>query len=329
MSESAVSPAPSRGSGASDKLLAPEVLFGIASLEMRARAIAEGVLAGIHRSRRFGSSSEFAEHKQYTPGDDLRHLDWKAFARMDRYFVRRYEEETNLDVHLVLDCSGSMAYAGGARGSFGISKLEYARTLVAGLAYLAHRQSDGCSLQLFAGDERTSVPPSARADHLRAIFQHLERVPAEGPSEAVAALERVSSRMSRRALVVLVSDLLDVGTDALGPLGVLRKRGADVLCLHVLDADEIEFPFDGVVRFEDLEGDREVQVDAPAVREAYLEELALFLSEIRQGASTRDLRYHLADTRKDPAALLKRALLLEGAGRRGPAADGAGRGSIR
>lgn len=285
-----------------------DVIFQIASLELRARAVAEGLLVGTNHSKRFGASTEFAEHKVYAPGDDVRQLDWKAYARLDRYFVRRYEEEANLDVHLVLDASGSMAYAGGAQGRYGVSKLDYARTLAAAIAWLAQRRSDAPGLSVFAGQERHQLPPRARADHFKALFDILQNTEASGPTRAVAALEQLAARMKRKALVVVMSDLLDVGAAILGPLGVLQKRGADVLLLHVMDPDELEFRFDGVVRFEDLEGDREVQVDAAGVRDAYLQELGAFLEQLRSGAAARDLRYHLVRTDQPIVDVLQRAL---------------------
>lgn len=295
--------------GAGRALLSADDVFGIASLELRARTVAEGVLVGSHRSRRFGSSTEFAEHKVYAPGDELKHLDWKAYARMDRYFVRRYEEEANLDVSIVVDASGSMGYAGGARGAYHHSKLDYACTLAAALAFLASRRSDGVGLSLFAGGERGVLPPRARKDRTVELFRMLEQVTAEGTTDVVSALESVARRLTRNALVVLVTDLLDVGEDALAPLAILRRRGADVLVLHVLDPDELHFPFDGVVRFVDMEGDREVQVDAPGVRDAYLEELSAFLGRVKRGAADLDLRYLLAASDEPPARVLREALL--------------------
>ena len=296
------------GSDLGRRLLSAEDVFGIASLEVRARVIAEGVLMGTHRSRRFGSSTEFAEHKLYTPGDELKHLDWRTYARTDRYFVRQYEEETNLDVFLVVDSSGSMSYAGGARGAFGISKLDYAATLAAAVGFLASRRSDAVSLSLFAGEEVSFLPPRARLDHLAELFRRLEAVSAAGPTAATEVLEVLASRITRRSLIIVLSDLLDVGGAPLAPLGVLRRRGADVLILHTLDRDELEFSFDGVVRFEDLEGMREVQVDAPGVRDAYLQELGAFLAAVRTESARRDLRYHLARTDASPIALLREAL---------------------
>jgi uncharacterized protein (DUF58 family) len=287
-------------------------VHGIAHLELRARVVAEGVLAGPHRSRRFGSSSEFAEHKLYAPGDDLRRLDWRAFARLDRYFVRRHEDETNLEVALVVDTSASMAYAGGARGSFSVSKLEAAKTYAAALAYLAVHHGDATSVSLFAGKERGQLPPRARRDHLGPILELLAGVTADGKTALRDQLERVGERLVRRALVVVASDLFDCGADqgfaALEPLGVLRRMGCDAIVLHTLDRDELELPFDGVVRFEDLEGDRFVQVDAPLVRDSYLDELRAFLDGARAAASAKDLRWHLAPTDESPVRILAEVL---------------------
>jgi uncharacterized protein (DUF58 family) len=289
-------------------MLDAATLYGISTLDVRARVVAEGLLQGAHRSRRFGSSAEFAEHKLYSPGDDLRRLDWRAYARFDRYFVRRYEEETNLELALLVDTSGSMAYAGGARGSLSLPKLEAARTLAAALAYIAVQQSDATSLSLFAGAETGHVAPRARRDHLGAVLAALEAAQPDGTTGLKDAVERLADRLVRRAFVIVISDLLDAGAEALAPLGTLRRRGCDVLVLHTLDRDELELPFDGVVRFEDLEGERDVQVDVPLVRDAYLEELRAFLDEVRAACVKRDLRYQLAPTDVSPVQILSDAL---------------------
>lgn len=292
----------------SGPLLSAADIFQLASLEARARLIAEGVWLGGHKSRRFGSSTEFAEHKLYAPGDEIKHLDWRTYARTDRYFVRRYEEETNLDLYLVLDVSGSMAYAGGARGAFGISKLRYGATLMAAYAWLALRRSDAVSLTLFAGGEEAHIPPRARSDQLGVILHALEHADARGRTAPDEVLGALAARISRRSLIVLCSDLLDAGEAPLSALGVLRKRGCDVQVLHLLDPDELEFTFDGVVRFEDLEGDRQIQVDAPGVREAYLAELARFLEDIRHACATRDLRYLPLRSDQSPVEAMRLAV---------------------
>lgn len=305
MSESP-DPTPKRATDAA--LLAPSTIYGIAPLELRARVIADGVIAGVHKSKRFGSSSEFAEHKVYAPGDDLRRLDWKAYARMDRYFVRRYEDETHLEVAIIVDTSGSMAYAGGAQGALSIEKLEAARTLAASLAWIAAHTGDAAGVTLFAGAEGETLPPRGRSSQLAAILGVLERCRPDGKTELAAVLERVAERLVRRSLIVLISDLIDAPLSALAPLGVLRRRGSDVIVLHTLDRDELELPFDGVVRFEDLEGEREVQVDVPLVREAYLEEMKRFLDEAAAACGRLDLRWQLAPTDVSPVETLRRAL---------------------
>lgn len=289
-------------------LLSAEQTFALASLELRARAVAEGLLVGSHRSRRFGSSTEFAEYKVYSPGDELKHLDWRTYARTDRYFVRRYEEETNLDIYIVLDTSGSMAYAGGAQGAFGVSKLQYTSTLAAALIWIAARHSDAVSLSLFAADEQLYLPPRARQDHIAGLFAALDGLAPFGPTHAEDVLQTLARRIKRRSFVILLSDLLEVGEGPLASLGILRQRGSDALVLQVMDPDELAFPFDGVVRFEDLEGDREVQVDAPAIRDAYLSEMNAFLQRVRGECVRRDVRHQLVQTDVAPVVALREAL---------------------
>lgn len=291
-----------------DELLSAHTLYGIAPLELRARVIADGVVAGVHRSKRFGSSSDFAEHKVYAPGDDLRHLDWKAYARMDRYFVRRYEDETHLDVIIVVDTSGSMAYAGGAKGALGIEKLEAARTLAASIAWIAAHTGDAAGISLFAGAEGASLPPRGRSSQLGAIIDVLEKAKPDGKTDLAAVLERVGERLVKRSVVVVISDFIDTPLSALASLGVMRRRGSDAIVLHTLDRDELELPFDGVVKFEDLEGDREIQVDVPLVREAYLEEMKRFLDETQNECGRLDLRWLLAPTDTSPVETLSVAL---------------------
>ena len=289
-------------------MLSADVVYGIAGLELRARVVAEGLLAGGHRSKRFGSSAEFAEHKLYSPGDDLRRLDWKAVARLDRLFVRRYEDESRLDVVLVVDASESMAYAGGAQGRLGRSKLEVAKTLAAALAWLAVSRADAPGLSVFAGTELLQIPARGRRDHLSQLIAALEVQQPHGPTALRETLERVGDRLTRRSVVIVLSDLIDCGPGALEPLGVLRKRGSDAFVLQVLHADELDFPFDGVVRFEDLEGDRAVQVDAPLVRKAYLEEMQRFLDEIRVACGQHDVRHHLCRSDESPVLTLAEVL---------------------
>ncbi len=300
------------GKGGPAALLSAQTLHAINPLELRARVVADALFAGGHRSRRFGSSSEFAEHKAYAPGDDLRRLDWKVMARQNRSYVRRTEDETRVDVIIVVDTSMSMSYAGGARGQMTTSKLEVAKTLGAAVAYVAQHRADAAGLSLFAGDERANIPARGKADQLSQICQALVDVEADGKTGLSLALERVAGRLKRKAVVVVISDFIDAGVSgdsgALGALGVLRKRGGDAVAIQVLHEDELDFPFDGVVKFEDLEGDREVQVDAPLVKRAYLDELARFLGDVENACGQNDARYALCRTDQPPTAALARAL---------------------
>ena len=274
-------------------MLGPETLHGIMPIELRARIVADALFAGGHRSRRFGSSTEFAEHKVYTPGDDVRRLDWRVMGRLDKSYVRRTEDETRTDVIIVVDTSNSMSYAGGARGALGPSKLDVARTLAAATAFIALQQQDAPGVSLFAGNEHASLAPRGRGDALGHIGELLLTATADGKTELGATLRRVGDRLRRKAVVVVISDLIDAGPDALDALGVLRRRGGESMVMHLMHDDELDFPFDGVVKFEDLEGDREVQVDAPLVRKAYLAELAAFLADVERQATGNDARYGL------------------------------------
>ena len=274
-------------------MLGPETLHGIMPIELRARIVADALFAGGHRSRRFGSSTEFAEHKVYTPGDDVRRLDWRVMGRLDKSYVRRTEDETRTDVIIVVDTSNSMSYAGGARGALGPSKLDVARTLAAATAFIALQQQDAPGVSLFAGHEHASLAPRGRGDALGHIGELLLTATADGKTELGATLRRVGDRLRRKAVVVVISDFIDAGPDALDALGVLRRRGGESMVMHLMHDDELDFPFDGVVKFEDLEGDREVQVDAPLVRKAYLAELAAFLAGVERQATGNDARYGL------------------------------------
>jgi uncharacterized protein (DUF58 family) len=266
------------------------------------------VLAGLHRSRRQGESAEFAEHKVYAPGDDVRRIDWKAFARRDRYYVRRYQEETSLDAYLVVDTSGSMAYPEQGRHS----KYQYAATLAAALGYLLLRQSDAVGLITFAAEARRATPLSGRGTQLDEIARTLAAAPVGGRTDAQLAVAALAELVRRHSLVVVLSDLLGAvdgagGLEQLfGSLAVLRARGADVALLHVLDPDELTLPFPGVVRLFDLESDREVQVDASAIRDAYRDEVNTFLARVERAASAGGMTYQLARTDQSPVAALTR-----------------------
>jgi uncharacterized protein (DUF58 family) len=251
------------------RFLDPAVIARLGSMELKARTVVEGFLSGLHRSPYKGFSVEFAEYRQYMPGDDLSTLDWKVFARSDRHYVKKFEEETNLDCHLVLDVSASMAYRGGAP----MTKLEYGSVLAASLAYLMNRQRDATGLIAF--DERIvhRLPAGARPGHLHAILLALERMQPGQKSNVARPLHQLSEALVKRSLVVLISDLLDDAAPVVRGLKHLRFRGTDVIVFQLLDPYELRFPFSGAARFTDVEGDEQVTADPSRVRASYLEAL--------------------------------------------------------
>ena len=274
--------------------LDPVAIARLGALPIRARMIVEGALSGLHRARLHGSSVEFAEHKEYSPGDEIRHIDWKAYGKFDRYYVKRYEEETELTAYLLLDRSGSMAYRGD-----GLSKLEYGAYLAAAIAYVLNRQQDRVGFLAFDGGE-VYVPPRSRSNHLHDVLAAIERVVDEGgrgTTRIGAALERVSElARRRRSLVVLISDLFDPSPEATTLLRRLRVQRHDVSVIQLLDRDELELPFEGVTLFESLEDDRKLLADPRSVRSAYLKELNAFLDRTRRELSEGDVEHQLVAT---------------------------------
>jgi uncharacterized protein (DUF58 family) len=252
------------------RFLDPSVIARLGSMELKARTVVEGFLSGLHRSPYKGFSVEFAEYRQYLPGDDLSTLDWKVYARSDRHYVKKYEEETNLECHLLLDVSASMSY----RGSAPMSKLEYGSVLAASLAFLMNRQRDATGLIAF--DERIvfRLPASARSGHLHALLLGLEQLKVGTRSNVARPLHQLAEALVKRSLVVVISDLLDDPESAIEGLRHLKFRGTDVVVFQVLDPHELTFPFSGASRFHDMESADEITTDPESVRAEYLRELA-------------------------------------------------------
>ena len=261
-------PAPS--SSRDLRFLDPAVIARLGTMELKARTVVEGFISGLHRSPYKGFSVEFAEYRQYLPGDDLSTLDWKVFARSDRHYVKKYEEETNLECHLLLDTSASMAY----RGAAPMSKLEYGSVLAASLAFLMNRQRDATGLIAFDDRIRFRLPASARPGHLHALMLALEQMAAGSQSDVGRPLHQLADALMKRSLVVLISDLLDDPDPAIRGLRHLRFRGTDVIVFQVLDPNELTFPFRGPAKFRDVESAEEVVAEPSAIRKAYLRELA-------------------------------------------------------
>ena len=259
------------------QFLNPAVVARLGTLELKARTIVEGLLAGLHRSPFKGFSVEFAEYRQYIPGDDLATIDWKVYARSDRHYVKKFEEETNLDCHMVLDASGSMSYQSGA-----ISKFEYAQCLAASLGYLMNRQRDAVGLTAFDDRITTMLPASARPGHLRAMLITLDRLRPGRETDVARPLHQLAESIAKRGMVVLISDLLDEPDRVVRGLKHFQFRGTDVIVFHVLDPDEVRFPFQRPTRFEDLETDEEVMAVPSVVREHYLEAIGALVDRYRR-----------------------------------------------
>jgi uncharacterized protein (DUF58 family) len=252
------------------RFIDPAILARLGTMELKARTVVEGFIAGLHRSPYKGFSVEFAEYRQYLPGDDLSALDWKIYARTDRHYVKKFEEETNLECHLLLDVSASMSYRGGAP----MSKLEYGSVLAASLGFLMHRQRDATGLIAF--DDRITVrlPASARTGHLHTLMLALENMQAGRRSDVARPLRQLAEALTKRSLVVLISDLLDDPEPVIKGLRYLRFRGTDVIVFQLLDPHELTFPFHGAAKFKDVETADEILAEPAAVRTAYLRELA-------------------------------------------------------
>lgn len=276
------------------KPLDPALLARLAGMPLRARTVVEGALSGMHRSPHRGASVEFSEHKEYAPGDELRHVDWRAVGRMDRWYVKQFEHETNLRATIVLDASRSMAYRGRAAA---MTKLEVGAVLSASLAYLLVHQGDAAGLLTFADGPLDYLPPRSRPAHLHAILASLEAVhPGSEATDLAAALDRVAEVVPRRGLVVLVSDLLDFRTEPAALLRRLKQARHDALVLHVLDRDELALSFDGPTVFEALEGRARLLTDPEGLRARYTAELEAWTAGWRRACVEADADYQLVPT---------------------------------
>jgi uncharacterized protein (DUF58 family) len=273
------------------QFLDPAVIARLSTLELKARTIVEGFLSGLHRSPFKGFSVEFAEYRQYIPGDDLATIDWKVFARSDRHYVKKFEEETNLDCHILLDVSGSMAYGSGA-----MTKHEYASCLAASLGYLMNRQRDAVGLAAFADRIVTRQAASARPGHLRALLVALDRLKPAQQTDVARPLHRLADSLSKRGMVVLISDLLDDPERVVRGLKHFRFRGADVIVFHVLDPWELTFPFERATRFEDLETNEEVVAVPALARARYLKAINGLVDRYRRELGSVGIDYQLLRT---------------------------------
>lgn len=269
----------------------PATLMHLKSLEMRARHVVEGFMTGLNRSPYHGFSVEFTEYRQYTQGDDPRHMDWKLYARSDRYYIKRFEDETNLRCLMLLDTSRSMNF-----GSTGYSKSEYARTLAATLAYFLNSQRDAVGLATFSSEINDFIPPRYRVGHLRRMLVAMEHA-AEGASTHLAKpLEQIAERLNKRGMLILISDLLAPLETLEMSLGSLAARGQEVIVFHVLDPEELSFDYAVPEMFEDLESGNRLYVDPAAIRTEYLKRFGKHLESIELICSRLGLTYHRLPT---------------------------------
>ena len=269
----------------------PKVLSTLKHLFLRARFVVDGLMVGVHPSRAKGFSSEFEGHREYSQGEDVRHIDWKAYGRLDRYFIKEYRETTNVRATIVLDASASMGYT-----SNGWSKFEYGSTLAASLAYLMLKQQDAVGLVTFSNKADIVLPPKATQNHLFAILQALETKRPSGKTAAGPVLQELAESLSRKGLVMLISDLLGDIEGVVRGLKQLRSREHDVIVFHVLDRDEMEFPFEEPTIFKDLEEDIRLLVDPREIKSAYLKALHSLIDTYKEACAANLIDYTLCTT---------------------------------
>ena len=293
----------------SRRFLRPEAIARIHRLELRAHAVVEGVLAGLHKSPYKGQSVEFLQHSENVRGDDQRRVDWKVWGRQDRLTVKEYEEETNVRLTLLVDGSTSMEYAGaGAAGPSRLSKYDCAATLAASLAWLALSHGDAVGCGVFDDRLRASVPPRTKRSHLTSVCEVLESPRNAGAGDFLRVLRTAAETLPKRGMVIIVSDLLGDRDGIFKGLQLLRARGHDLALLHVLDDDELDFPFEGPTRFEGLELPGHVACNPRALREGYLAAIADFLATVRSRAAAIRCDYALIRTGEPVDAALVRFL---------------------
>jgi len=281
-------------SDATHKFLDPKVLNKITRLDLKARHIVEGFMGGMHKSPYHGFSVEFAEHREYAPRDDLKHLDWKVFGRSDRLFIKEYELETNLRTHILLDTSESMDYGGRET-----TKLELASHIAASMAYLILRQQDSVGMVCFDKEVKSFIPTSSSMGHLRPIFGTLAQSEGKNKTDLGAVLNTLAERIQRRGLIILISDLFDKPDVILKSLQHFSHKRHDVIVFHVLDEYELTFPFERMTLFEGLEDYPKQLIDPRSLRKAYLAEVNQFCEDMRKGCVRQMIDYVRISTDQD------------------------------
>jgi uncharacterized protein (DUF58 family) len=270
------------------KLFDPQMLAKLQGLQLRARLIVEGYVSGVHRSPFHGFSIEFAEHREYAPGDDLRYLDWKVFGRTDKFYLKQFEEETNLICYLLLDASESMIYKSDQAA---MSKLEYAQSAAAALSYLILNQQDSVGLVTFDEEIRALVRPGGNPSHLKQLLQAIETSAGTRKTATGAIFHDLAERFKKRGIVVILSDLFDNVDAMMAGLKHFRHRRHEVIIMHVLDPAEMDFPFQQTTLFRGLEQLPEVLIEPRAIRKAYLQEFNKFIHQIKKACRRHQIYY--------------------------------------
>ena len=277
------------------RYLQPENLAKIDSLEMKARLVVEGFITGLHRSPYHGFSVEFAEHRQYRPGDEIRHLDWKVFARSEKYYIKQYEEETNLRSMIIVDSSASMKYA--SQGN--ITKFEYASYLAASLSYLLISQRDAAGLALYDDGIRTFLPARSKQSYLSELMRTLDSSEPSNTTGTAAALDEIAERIRRRGLVVVISDFFDDTQSVLKALSHFRHKNHDIIVFQLLDPKELDFKFGPAAHFIDMETAEEMVTQPQQIQKSYAEAMHTFTQNLKKGCRNLNVDYNLIVT-SDP-----------------------------
>jgi uncharacterized protein (DUF58 family) len=273
------------------KYLDPAGLHRVGNMELVAKQVVEGFLTGRHRSPYHGFSVEYLDHRAYTPGDEIRNLDWKIVARSDKYYVKLYEEETNLRAYILLDCSSSMQFSSGDQ-----SKLSWGSYLAAALTYLLLRQNDAVGLVEFDSGVRKFIPPRAHPTQFRRILDSLDGIEPGGETDVGAVLHEAAERTKRRGLIIVISDLIDNEESIASGLGHFRHNNHEVIVFHTMDPAELEFPYDRLTRFKDMEGAGRVVVNPKSLRARYLSRINQFTDTVKRDCFERRISYELCDT---------------------------------
>jgi uncharacterized protein (DUF58 family) len=273
------------------KYLDFDTLSRISNMQLLAKTVVEGFILGLHRSPYRGFSVEFAEYRQYVPGDEIRYLDWKLYGKTDRYYVKQFEEETNLSCHILLDKSASMSY-----GSGKLTKLQYSSYMAASLAYFMMMQRDATGLVLFDTEIRTLLPARSRTPHLHLMLSELENLEPGGQTQTSKPLHDLAEGVKKRGLIILISDLYDDPDEILSGLQHFTFLGNDVIVFHVVDPSELNFDFDRITEFIDPETGERILTAPDAVKKSYLAEMETFFNKFRQGCADLNIDYKLFDT---------------------------------